>query len=315
LALSVPQEGANIGQRHWWTWLVVFWIGADLLVAGWGLNPGIDVSFYTDPSPSLNELQTSIGEGRVYLSPKSEHDFKYQRFLRFDTFEPDEKWMVVREAMLHNVNMLADIPFVNNFDPMVSGRYQRWMEALTNIDGDVREEFLDLMGVYVIEEVDAEPGNGVQFIPLAGSSRFRWIPCADYVGSADEALEAVFSGKVNFENHVIIEGAGPTQISDSSSPAGQIQIEHENPNEIILQINGSQSGWVLISDVWYPGWRAMVDGNPVPVRNANYLFRGIEVPAGHHTLRLVYLPLDFYLGLVISVASWCVQIFVLKKLY
>jgi hypothetical protein len=99
-------------------------------VAGWGLNPGIDLSFYTQPVPS-QQLQTDgTASGRIFVPPNVEDELKYQHFMRFDSFQPQADWSELRLVRLPNLNMLEGLPSANNFDPMVPGRYARWMEAL-----------------------------------------------------------------------------------------------------------------------------------------------------------------------------------------
>ena len=50
---------------------------------------------------------------------------------------------------------------------------------------------------------------------------------------------------------------------------------------------------LVISDTWYPGWRATIDGDEAPIHRANYMFRGVFVPAGEHTVRLDFHPINF----------------------
>ena len=57
---------------------------------------------------------------------------------------------------------------------------------------------------------------------------------------------------------------------------------------------------MVFSEQYHPGWKATVDGKPVPVWKANYAFRGIVVPAGEHTIRMHFEPWSFHLGLRIS---------------
>jgi uncharacterized membrane protein YfhO len=65
--------------------------------------------------------------------------------------------------------------------------------------------------------------------------------------------------------------------------------------------NTAQSpGYVVLSNTWYPGWKAWLDGQPVTIWKANYLFQAVEVPAGNHHLELAYRPGLFYLGFAIS---------------
>ena len=60
-------------------------------------------------------------------------------------------------------------------------------------------------------------------------------------------------------------------------------------------------GWLMVSQTWYPGWVARVDGKRAALLHANFLFVGVEVPAGRHTVELVYRPNSFVFGLLLSI--------------
>ncbi|HEX9985886.1 MAG TPA: YfhO family protein [Thermoanaerobaculia bacterium] len=61
-----------------------------------------------------------------------------------------------------------------------------------------------------------------------------------------------------------------------------------------------REGWVVVSITAWRGWRATIDGRPLPIRFANHMFLGVRVPAGEHDVQLVYRPRAFVLGAWIS---------------
>jgi len=67
-----------------------------------------------------------------------------------------------------------------------------------------------------------------------------------------------------------------------------------------LDVTMESNGWVVLSETAWPGWRAYIDGARVETRFANHAFLGVHVPAGHHRVRLVYLPDSFARGRNIS---------------
>ncbi len=254
--------------------------------------------------------------GRVYLPPSLEDSLKYDRYFVFETFDPGLDWLGLRAAFLPNLNLLDGIPYVNNYDPMVPGRYARWMEWL---DGESApdEAILGLMGVTALEKESPEAAFGVTFVPRGGAaaSRVRWLPCAQPAGDAESAWGLVTSGAVDLGAAVILEEASPPQISDCDSHTGTASLQPDgNPNRVLIQTEAEHPGWVLLADVWYPGWEARVDGAPAPVLRADYLFRAVEVPAGAHTVEFRYRPLSFWAGAAISLltslglaAAWAVR--------
>ncbi len=297
LSLTAPEAQKSNGAQRW-TFAVVILIVADLLIAGWGLSPSIARDYYTDSESGVR--------GRVYISSVDERTIKRDNFLRFDSFGLDLNWDLFQVAMLPNANMLVGVSSVNNYDPFVPGRYARWMESLENLNNFQFEQLLDLMGVSVIEQVYEVRELGVEYVNRGNQKLFRWVPCSIFVDSGDAAWEQVFSEQINFDEKVVLEGESFSSSSslDCSSVGGVVKLESSHPNEKIIQIKSDQSGWVVISDVWYPGWKAWVDGLPVPVLRANYLFRAIEVDQGEHQVVMQYLPMEFYLGCLLSLVSW-----------
>ncbi|TKS58032.1 MAG: hypothetical protein EWM72_03290 [Nitrospira sp.] len=65
----------------------------------------------------------------------------------------------------------------------------------------------------------------------------------------------------------------------------------------------SGGGWLVLSDAFYPGWEATVDGTPVPIYRADYAFRAIPLSEGTHLVRFVYHPLSYRLGRWISLGT------------
>jgi uncharacterized membrane protein YfhO len=56
----------------------------------------------------------------------------------------------------------------------------------------------------------------------------------------------------------------------------------------------------VVAQTYYHNWRASVDGRFVPLLRANYTFQAVEIPAGHHEVRLTYVDRLFQIGAIIS---------------
>lgn len=309
LALSAPKKGCEESAKPVWQWLVVAWISFDLIAAGWGLVPGTSWDFYTP-----NDESGYLAEGRLFLSPQDEDEIKYDYFLSFKSFQSDLAWEEMRRAFLPNLNMLDGVASVNNFDPLVPGRYAMWMESLGEADEATREKLLHLMGVGVVESLNSATQYGVTFEALEGGARVRWVPCAVNAEDQNHAWEQVFQGQFDPEAEVIIEGLDHAQPRSCSSMQGRFNIIEDDPNHLVIQSQSSASGWMVISDVAYPGWTARVDDEPVKIWHANYLFRAVYVEQGEHLVEFVYHPKEFYLGLIVSLMGWvAVSSLTLKK--
>ena len=75
------------------------------------------------------------------------------------------------------------------------------------------------------------------------------------------------------------------------------------PHEIVLRAELKHPGYIVLTDTWYPGWQAWLDGRPVPIERANLAFRAIYAPRGVHDLAMHYQPSSFAWGLRISLGT------------
>jgi hypothetical protein len=77
-------------------------------------------------------------------------------------------------------------------------------------------------------------------------------------------------------------------------------------HEILAEVETDAPTLVTVAQSFYHPWRAFVDGQPVKLWRANYAFQALVVPAGKHTIRLVYVDEQFRLGVGISLAGLAV---------
>lgn len=296
--------------ENWWFWGVTIFIAADLLVAGWGQNPGIGRNFYDTTPGTISQVKPLLGDQRLFIFPDTEDDLKYTRFFRANTFAPPEDftgWINLRDTFLPNLSLLDDIPTANNFDPLVPGRYQQWISAFDQASLQIKSELLNLMDVRIVEDVDNSNPFGIQFQQKSPYPRFRWVSCGILVANGDQSLDRILNGNVNFDSEVVLESDISVQIPDcQESTDVSVQTKSTSPNRLNVEVEASASGFLFIADVWYPGWKAWIDDTPTPIMRANYLFRALRIPAGNHEVTLAYNPPWFYFGATISVVTWLV---------
>lgn len=73
--------------------------------------------------------------------------------------------------------------------------------------------------------------------------------------------------------------------------------------ESVFEIDKESDGPIYISETYYPGWKAYVDGKEVKINKYESVFKSIDVPKGNHLVRLVYLPKSFSIGIIVSLVS------------
>ncbi|MCL4557437.1 MAG: YfhO family protein [Deltaproteobacteria bacterium] len=88
-----------------------------------------------------------------------------------------------------------------------------------------------------------------------------------------------------------------------TAPASDVSFEEYAPNRIKMRVDTSSPGLLVISNTYFPGWHAYIDGRGTRVIRADYAFQGVFVPGGRHEVRLDYMPLSFVIGLILSLAG------------
>lgn len=308
LTLLSPSENSTPVLHRRWVYGVCGLLCVDLIFSNLMLNPVADTSLYQPDIPATTQVKQLAGGHRLYLGAQDEYDLKFYRFFRFNTYYPGESWGNLQKILLPDLNIPALLPSANNFDPILPGRYTRWMDNLKQVDPQTTDRLLAMMDVGVVERIDKSSPTGVRFTKVAGLDRVRWVACASPAKDAEDALKQVMEKTTRSSvplNWVILEGMSSSQNQKCDEKAiGISKIIAEQPNQLTIQVSADTSGWLVLADIWYPGWVAEVDGVRVPILVADYLFRSILLTGGTHKIVFRYVPLSFYLGLTISSISW-----------
>ncbi|MEK7783994.1 MAG: hypothetical protein AAB658_01045, partial [Chloroflexota bacterium] len=101
---------------------------------------------------------------------------------------------------------------------------------------------------------------------------------------------------------------GSTRIYENTRDVGRVRggtVTYWSPNQIVIATTGP--GHVVLSEVWYPGWVARVDGVPAEVERAGP-FRAVTVNEGEHEIVFEFRPAALYWGLALSVTGWLIQV-------
>lgn len=116
------------------------------------------------------------------------------------------------------------------------------------------------------------------------------------VADKQAAFDAIHTDDFDPARTVVLEKAVNGEKSTVHSQQSSVKIVGYGPNEIILEVDTPETGVLVLSEVYYPGWKAWVDNREVNVSRANFLFRAIELPAGSHRIRMLYDPPSFKIG-------------------
>lgn len=190
---------------------------------------------------------------------------------------------------------------------------------LTRMTAVPTDQQLDLLGVRYVIANGGTPGRdgltSVDFGDLVLFRRVADVPRSLLVfgahAAADEsaALARMAQPDFNPTSEVVLEGA---QTSTDPSGPGQgssaVVPSLSQPERWRAHVSAPQASYLLQREAWYPGWRARVDGQDVPLLRADVVYRAVAVPAGEHDIEIWFESTSFAHGLMLSVAGLIVII-------
>lgn len=99
---------------------------------------------------------------------------------------------------------------------------------------------------------------------------------------------------VDTESLPLLQGHYTPSTPGSAPPSekSEARIVSYQRNSVAIDVVASKAGILVLHDIHYPGWEAIVDGERKPILRANLLFRGVEVPAGRHRVEFHFRPIS-----------------------
>lgn len=197
------------------------------------------------------------------------------------------------------------------------------------IDNPLRLRLLSLLGVkhllfykdnpeaLPVEEKFPQPlfiedwknGNWYGFRYNESLTRVMLVPGYEVINDPTQIINRLFDPDFNPKKSVILEEV-PTNMKRESgyTDKASAQILSYKPSEVRISVDTPEPGMLVLSDTYYPGWEASVDGKTVHIFRANFTFRAIEVPAGLHDVVFTYEPESFKWGIIISSTAFVLVI-------
>ncbi len=240
---------------------------------------------------------------------------------------------------------------VEGYDPLFIKRYGEFLASsdishlpddippsdawVGKIQGKDRERALDILGVkYIVDKTDEPQKDWEPDLARFPKDKYdlvwrvnKWkifsrtsaLPRAFLAGNYvvettdEKTFNRLYDKDFNPRQTIILEkkpGIVPTGTS-----SGWVKVESYIPNKIIFKTESETENLLFLSDNYYPGWKAQVDGKPTEILRANYTFRAVVVPAGEHTIQFLYDPDSFRWGLVVSLIGTVTVggLFILKR--
>ncbi|MBE2316393.1 YfhO family protein [Solirubrobacter sp. CPCC 204708] len=279
--------------------VVVF---ADLAWAGVGYNPAIPREHAIQPSTPAIEAVAAVAPARfVSIGAIS------QNSIPMDYAAPEARGY--------------DLPVDKRFDrlwraklspefPSQVGPLPAFIPlSLPKVDAE-RLRFLSLLGVSRVLQPVGDPElrvPGLRVVHDGPDARVYAnegaLPRAMVVGArrpAADSFAAITAPGFDARREVIVEGGGS---GGAPGPAGAARIVALERNRVVVEARADRTATLVLTDNWYPGWKARVDGEEVDVERVDYTFRGVALPAGASRVEFVYAPLSWRVGWIVSLLA------------
>jgi len=135
--------------------------------------------------------------------------------------------------------------------------------------------------------------------------RARWVPRVNVVADPRALLWRLAWGRDDLTHAAFVEAPPPSGFVGipDDDPVPAVTFVRNDPEHVVLSVDAPRRGFVVLADQWFPGWRATVEGIPVPILRGDYAFRLVEVPAGPVAVEFRYVPDALRAGALISAAT------------
>ncbi len=284
--------------------ILTLFIFADLFMFGktfvssvdvhhWDLRPDVMQFISQDQSHPRSAVITSFGPRYGITSPVQQlvGDYPYvlSRYSRLYT--------LANEGKLKKSMKIANIKRISPVFNLFSLKY-----LVLN-----SERSLEIPGFYEVFN------NGVLAVLKNEYAKPRvYIPQSiKIVDQEEEALRGVFELPSIRGEQIVIERESVADLAyDYESllhgvdPGEMVEISDHSPDTIRIRAQLNDDAWLILTDTFYPGWKATIDGHTeAVVVPANYAFRAIYVPAGTHEIVFQYRPKYFFVSATVSVIT------------
>ncbi|RJX34041.1 MAG: hypothetical protein C4525_07850 [Desulfarculus sp.] len=226
------------------------------------------------------------------------------------------------------------IPTMSAYGPIIPERPSRWQSRLRqSFFADLKKGrgqdhasssrvWLDLSNVTYLAVKDSlgpPPASGDYHLVLRDQparatlyrnpgARPRLYLASGYkvIAEDEQALDFMAerhsADPVWFRDKVVLATPPPQGFTPGPGPS-KVSLRRYAYNRVDLASQSAQPSLLVFLDSLQAGWRAELDGRPVEILRANYMFRAIALPPGEHRLAFAYRPPGLYLGILITLGG------------
>ncbi len=226
------------------------------------------------------------------------------------------------DLLLPDTNLVFDVSTVGLYSPLGSKRYYDLMGDLGLVDlsfgsrmpttGSVQQQLplLSLLNVkYILSRVPIadsrlrllQPGDIAVYENLLALPRAFLVTHSRRLSNDVEIFAALHASDFDPRREAIVEDSrAELRPPAASTTPGSVNLRAHTAERTELEVASPTPALLVESEIFYPGWRAELDGSDVPIYPVNYVLRGVLIPPGSHRLVFTYEPTSVQYGFFIS---------------
>ncbi len=278
-----------------------------VLRAFWRFLPAAKVSFASDAAIDFIKQATVNNPGRVIDMPIDRTSLPRDPELRYSGLMAHG----VRQALGYHGNELR------RYDDLTGGEEQRTQLANPNFWALANVRFfltdtprfpIDSAKLLVGPTKDAH-GSTIYLYGLPGDNRAAWVAPAIIKAADSVTLTTVLDPRFPVHSVAIFSDSADVKAVSLQAPPAPLDlavtVTRYDPGAITLSLAApAPAGSALVvSENFYPGWTATVDGKPATAARAMYSLIGIPLPAGARSVELRFASASYEKGKVISLVA------------
>jgi hypothetical protein len=272
--------------------LMVFWL--DLVTHVPTQNPGVNPAVYTPGwtrAQLKRDLQPRLGESRAMLAPAALEVLRYNPLPGLA-----ETYLRNRLAIRVNCNLLDEVPQVDGFFSLTPREAHR----LTRLPYDQPDrEFPALLDFWAVSQTTL-PGSTYEWASRPTAMPIVSAGQRPVFADDNTAFAALSQTNLDLRQIVFLSPEARGGISATQQGAARVLASQFANQKVAIQTEAPAPSLVVISQTYYPAWKAYVDGQPVKLWRANYAFQALQVPAGRHQIELRYEDRTLLIGAILS---------------
>ena len=191
------------------------------------------------------------------------------------------RWEMLPDQAIMNHNFIA-----RGYESINLGIYQSFYDLLSLQTRPSDSHILDLMGVKYLASLWPMSDPNWELVKDEGWKLYQNKKVLPRVFLADQPY------------YIKDFAALLTRLKDKIEPSGLAEVTSYDLNRITVKTFAAAQKYLILTDTFYPGWEAYIDGQKAEIYPAFAVFRGLIMPAGEHSIEFIYQPQYFFWGLL-----------------